>query len=211
MVQGCVITRYRDGFDLLELGKLSPYPNWFLVQTNYDHWTSPPVYDDRRTPAVRCLSAAPNDSITDWRYGQERSSQQEHYQLRTSPGDFFTNDDIIVSIPRKFNIHFRNKVAYKIKKLKDKEMYNRENSISMQLASATDGYSDNIIIQQYEGASRQYGSAPVDKNASWSLMYNMLSSRPVLNKLTTYTTLMSPGDGSIGTWLRNCPDPCWPW
>lgn len=30
--------------------------DWFLVQTNYDQWKSPPFFDDRRTPATHCLS-----------------------------------------------------------------------------------------------------------------------------------------------------------
>lgn len=47
-------------------------------------------------------------------------------------------------------------------------------------------------------------------NAGWSGMFNVLSSKPVLNKLTTYTALMQVNDGSLETWLQSCPDPCWP-
>lgn len=28
---------------------------WFLLQTNYDHWTQPPFFDNRRDPAVDCM------------------------------------------------------------------------------------------------------------------------------------------------------------
>lgn len=47
-------------------------------------------------------------------------------------------------------------------------------------------------------------------NAGWPGMFNVLSSKPVLNKLTTYTALMQVNDGSLETWLQDCPDPCWP-
>ena len=40
-------------------------------------------------------------------------------------------------------------------------------------------------------------------------LYNVLSTRPVLNKLTTYTTLIRV-DGHLETYRRSCPDPCWP-
>ena len=47
-------------------------------------------------------------------------------------------------------------------------------------------------------------------NTGWPGMFNVLSSKPVLNKLTTYTALMQVNDGSLETWLQDCPDPCWP-
>ncbi|XP_050710880.1 acid ceramidase-like [Eriocheir sinensis] len=113
--QGTIITRWRDNFHTDDLStKLSTSSSssssaWFLVETNYDQWVSPPFYDDRRTPAVHCLRAA--------------------------------------------------------------------------------------------------GRA----NMSLPLLYNVLSTRPVLNKLTTYTSLMQVNSGEIGAWLRSCDDPCWPW
>ena len=30
---------------------------WFLVQTNYDYWTAPPAYDDRRKLAKAAMRA----------------------------------------------------------------------------------------------------------------------------------------------------------
>lgn len=42
-------------------------------------------------------------------------------------------------------------------------------------------------------------------------IFDMLSSKPVLNKLTTYTALMNVNLGSLESYIRNCPDPCWPW
>jgi hypothetical protein len=29
--------------------------SWFLLQTNYDYWKSPPFYDDRRTPGITVM------------------------------------------------------------------------------------------------------------------------------------------------------------
>ncbi|XP_050714635.1 acid ceramidase-like isoform X2 [Eriocheir sinensis] len=104
--EGCIITRDRDNFDLATLGESG---EWFLVQTNYDHWRSPPFFDDRRTPARHCLSAGG--------------------------------------------------------------------------------------VQQ----------------ASPALLYNVLSTRPVLNKGTVYTALMDVRSGEVHAWRRACPDPCWPW
>lgn len=107
--QGTVITRWRDDFTTKDLeSKVSGSGNWYLVETNYDLWKTPPFFDDRRTPAIHCLNAG--------------------------------------------------------------------------------------------------GS----KNASLELIYNVLSTKPVLNKLTTYTTLMDVNQG-LGAWLRSCGDPCWPW
>jgi len=29
--------------------------NWFVLETNYDHWKPPPVTDDRRSLADHCM------------------------------------------------------------------------------------------------------------------------------------------------------------
>ncbi|MBN3317339.1 ASAH1 ceramidase, partial [Atractosteus spatula] len=42
-------------------------------------------------------------------------------------------------------------------------------------------------------------------------IYNVLSTKPVLNKLTTYTTLMDVSKGKLESYIRECPDPCMPW
>lgn len=55
--QGCIITRDRDNADLVTLGsEKTGSGSWFLVQTNYDHWKNPPFFDDRRTPAIQCMT-----------------------------------------------------------------------------------------------------------------------------------------------------------
>ncbi|XP_072920658.1 acid ceramidase isoform X2 [Hemitrygon akajei] len=46
---------------------------------------------------------------------------------------------------------------------------------------------------------------------SLETIYDVLSTKPVLNKLTTYTTLMDVSAGTLESYQRNCPDPCMPW
>jgi len=45
---------------------------------------------------------------------------------------------------------------------------------------------------------------------SFQGLFNVLSSQPVLNKLTVYSALMSVNDGHLETWLQDCADPCTP-
>lgn len=49
------------------------------------------------------------------------------------------------------------------------------------------------------------------KNTGFAGLFNVLSSKPVLNKLTTYSALMKVDSGTLETWLQYCPDPCEPW
>lgn len=46
---------------------------------------------------------------------------------------------------------------------------------------------------------------------SLQTMYDVLSTKPVLNKLTTYTTLMQVSKGTLESYIRECPNPCMPW
>ncbi|KAF3852451.1 hypothetical protein F7725_005806 [Dissostichus mawsoni] len=48
-------------------------------------------------------------------------------------------------------------------------------------------------------------------NITLKTMYDVLSTKPMLNKLTTYTTLMQVSEGSLESYIRNCPNPCMPW
>uniref|UniRef100_A0A8C2ZYT5 ceramidase n=1 Tax=Cyclopterus lumpus TaxID=8103 RepID=A0A8C2ZYT5_CYCLU len=48
-------------------------------------------------------------------------------------------------------------------------------------------------------------------NISLKTMYDVLSTKPVLNKLTTYTTLMQVSEGKLESYIRDCPNPCMPW
>uniref|UniRef100_A0A3B4BQ65 Acid ceramidase n=2 Tax=Pygocentrus nattereri TaxID=42514 RepID=A0A3B4BQ65_PYGNA len=48
-------------------------------------------------------------------------------------------------------------------------------------------------------------------NISLKTVYDVLSTKPVLNKLTTYTTLMDVSQGKLESFIRDCPNPCMPW
>ncbi|XP_063314762.1 N-acylethanolamine-hydrolyzing acid amidase [Pelobates fuscus] len=53
--EGLAITRNRDGPALV--WSLNPLlGEWFRVETNYDHWTAPPLHDDRSTTACTALN-----------------------------------------------------------------------------------------------------------------------------------------------------------
>ncbi|XP_069781599.1 N-acylethanolamine-hydrolyzing acid amidase-like [Narcine bancroftii] len=53
--EGTIITR--DLNKPVDIWPLKPAEGqWYRVQTNYDHWKSPPSWDDRRTPANRALN-----------------------------------------------------------------------------------------------------------------------------------------------------------
>lgn len=30
--------------------------DWFLIQTNYNHWETPPFFNDKETPAKYCMN-----------------------------------------------------------------------------------------------------------------------------------------------------------
>nr|XP_040123702.1 acid ceramidase isoform X2 [Ictidomys tridecemlineatus] len=49
------------------------------------------------------------------------------------------------------------------------------------------------------------------ENLSFSTLYDVLSTKPILNKLTVYTTLIDVTKGHYETYLRDCPDPCIGW
>ncbi|XP_021963900.1 acid ceramidase isoform X2 [Folsomia candida] len=113
--QACVITRGQRKADVLSLGlgngggQKNSSSNWYLVQTNYDHWKEPPFWDDRRKPAITCMD--------------------------------------------------------------------------------------------------KFGP----KEVGFSSLYNVLSTRPVFNKLTTYTALMQVATGEMEIYIKDCHSPCWPW
>ncbi|XP_065261547.1 N-acylethanolamine-hydrolyzing acid amidase [Emys orbicularis] len=60
--EGVVITRNRRG--PADIWPLEPTAGaWFRVETNYDHWTTPPPFDNRRTAAIKALNATGWENI----------------------------------------------------------------------------------------------------------------------------------------------------
>uniref|UniRef100_A0A2I3MBA1 ceramidase n=1 Tax=Papio anubis TaxID=9555 RepID=A0A2I3MBA1_PAPAN len=49
------------------------------------------------------------------------------------------------------------------------------------------------------------------ENISFENMYDVLSTKPVLNKLTVFTTLIDVTKDQFETYIRDCPDPCIGW
>uniref|UniRef100_A0A2K6N5R0 Acid ceramidase n=1 Tax=Rhinopithecus bieti TaxID=61621 RepID=A0A2K6N5R0_RHIBE len=49
------------------------------------------------------------------------------------------------------------------------------------------------------------------ENISFETMYDVLSTKPVLNKLTVFTTLIDVTKDQFETYIRDCPDPCIGW
>jgi acid ceramidase len=35
--------------------KSDNFTKWFLIETNYDHWTQPPAHDNRRDPGINAM------------------------------------------------------------------------------------------------------------------------------------------------------------
>ena len=48
-------------------------------------------------------------------------------------------------------------------------------------------------------------------NITLANMFDVLNTKPVLNKLTAYTAVMHVKTGIMETYIRFCADPCWPW
>merc|ERR1712217_471642 len=65
--EGAILTRNATGTDTdvlrLEDGLPRSKP-WFLVQTNYDHWTQPPKSDDRRDNGIKDMEALGTDKVS---------------------------------------------------------------------------------------------------------------------------------------------------
>ena len=61
--EGAVITRKRtQDLDIWRLD--AENGEWFLVETNYDHWTPPPPSDDRRDPAIKAMNEAGRGNVS---------------------------------------------------------------------------------------------------------------------------------------------------
>jgi len=60
--QGAVISRNR--LNATNVWQLNAPSRWYEVQTNYDHWTNPPWFDDRVVPANRGMDALGRNSLS---------------------------------------------------------------------------------------------------------------------------------------------------
>jgi len=61
--QGAVISRNR--FNASDIWRLNATGGeWFLVETNYDHWEEPPWFDDRVHPAYKAMNSMGRSTMT---------------------------------------------------------------------------------------------------------------------------------------------------
>ncbi len=55
--EATILTRNQSS--LVDAWKLNPksdnFTQWFLIETNYDHWTQPPANDNRRDPGINAM------------------------------------------------------------------------------------------------------------------------------------------------------------
>ena len=67
-LEGVVITRNRvSALDIRQLDLVSG--EWFVIETNYDGWNTPPPSDDRRDPAIGMLDKLGREITLDTLYG----------------------------------------------------------------------------------------------------------------------------------------------
>jgi len=60
--QGAVITRNR--MNATDVWQIKSPSQWYVLETNYDHWEQPPWFDDRVAPAENALKAIGQSRIT---------------------------------------------------------------------------------------------------------------------------------------------------
>ncbi|KAJ6668612.1 hypothetical protein lerEdw1_012094 [Lerista edwardsae] len=74
-----------------------------------------------------------------------------------------------------------------------------------------DRWKDPFFLDDRRTPTAKCLNKTLQENISLPRLYDVLSTKPMLNKLTVSTTLMDVSEGRLETYLRNCPDPCSPW
>lgn len=74
-----------------------------------------------------------------------------------------------------------------------------------------DHWDDPLFLDDRRTPAMKCMNQTTQNNISIKTLYDVLSTKPVLNKLTTYTTLMQVSEGSLESYIRDCPNPCMPW
>uniref|UniRef100_A0A8B9DSU3 Acid ceramidase n=1 Tax=Anser cygnoides TaxID=8845 RepID=A0A8B9DSU3_ANSCY len=74
-----------------------------------------------------------------------------------------------------------------------------------------DRWKPPLILDNRRTPAMKCLNQTTQENISLPTIYDVLSTKPVLNKLTVCTTLMEVYNGHTETYLRECPDPCSPW
>ncbi|KAJ8335926.1 hypothetical protein SKAU_G00392680 [Synaphobranchus kaupii] len=74
-----------------------------------------------------------------------------------------------------------------------------------------DHWKEPLFLDDRRTPAMRCMNQTMQANISIKTIYNVLSTKPVLNKLTTYTTLMDVSKGRLESYIRDCPSPCSPW
>ncbi|KAH9496026.1 Acid ceramidase, partial [Bulinus truncatus] len=74
-----------------------------------------------------------------------------------------------------------------------------------------DHWKPPFILDDRRGPAHKCMDQMGQQNAGFGGIFNVLSTQPVLNKLTTYSALMQVNSGNLETYIQTCPDPCSPW
>ena len=81
------------------------------------------------------------------------------------------------------------------------------------LVLATRGSNKGYLIPWAEVTDQRFLNLPFPiqfPHPGFKSLFNVLSTKPNLNKLTVYTSLLTVRDG-INTWMQDCKTPCTPW
>ena len=55
----------RDRLAALDVWKLAPLSGqWYVLETNYDHWAPPPADDNRRDPGMKAMNSTGRAAIS---------------------------------------------------------------------------------------------------------------------------------------------------
>ncbi|XP_018410318.1 PREDICTED: acid ceramidase [Nanorana parkeri] len=74
-----------------------------------------------------------------------------------------------------------------------------------------DHWKPPLVIDNRRDPAMKCMKTKGQKSISFTTIYDVLSTKPVLNKLTTYTAMMSISENKFEAYLRDCPHPCMPW
>uniref|UniRef100_A0A5F9CNG8 Acid ceramidase n=1 Tax=Oryctolagus cuniculus TaxID=9986 RepID=A0A5F9CNG8_RABIT len=74
-----------------------------------------------------------------------------------------------------------------------------------------DRWKNPLFLDDRRTPAKMCLNRTTQENISFAALYDVLSTKPVLNKLTVFTTLMDVTRGRYETYLRDCPDPCIGW
>ncbi|EGV99921.1 acid ceramidase isoform X1 [Cricetulus griseus] len=74
-----------------------------------------------------------------------------------------------------------------------------------------DRWKNTLFLDDRRTPAKMCLNRTTQKNLSFATIYDVLSTKPVLNKLTVFTTLIDVTKGQFESYLRDCPDPCIGW